>query len=225
MPKKNKKIASLSGSLLVQEGSDPDVGFVLRSLDDVNRKPTGRHSGGKPGRAESQESKPASDRPPLYAVAEEECHQTASGKHPASNHGSEAGTADKASGTSPDSSGHATKNVGPRDFLAALREGNLSKAESLFGHLTGLDSVRTKRVLYGPGGRNLVLACMALGMEQLQLVSILILTRKLGPSGTSLTPGQLTDLVSYFGDIDEATAKRVLNQWRTESIEVFGEQS
>ena len=158
MPKRNKKMASLSGSLLVQQGSDPKVGFVLRSLDDVGKQPTGSHSDEEPKQAESPEQaesqvpKPASDRPSLYAVAQEDVrqpvNQTARVNHmtlvPASVPEPDSGTADQPSGASLDSCGLTAKSIGPRDFLAALRQGSLAKAESIFGHLTGLDPVRTK---------------------------------------------------------------------------------
>ncbi len=245
MPKGNKKTAALSGSLLVQEGSDPAVGFVLRSLDEVKRKPTGKHSGAKRKRAGRKAtragSKLASDGPALHEVSEEESPRSEQARHQADaedalelgpehvshapERGPGTGTVELAPGPLADNNTDAARDAGRTDFLAALREGDLSRAEDIFGHLTDLDPVRAKRVLYGPGGRNLALACKALGAEQLQFVSILILTRKLGPNGTSLNAHQLTDLVSYFLDIDEMTANRVLNQWRAEYIEVFGEQS
>ena len=70
-----------------------------------------------------------------------------------------------------------------------------------------------------------MLACKALGAEQLQLVSILNLIRKFGSKGNSLCPTQLADLFSYFGDINQITANKALNQWRMDYIEVYGEQS
>ena len=241
MPKRNKKVASLSGSLLKQKASNPDVGFVLTSLDDVQKKPTGRHSGAIPGRANANESNPASERPTLHAVTLGESPQFEQSDRQVDAEGPKEPGAQQFSLVSKQESGNGMGNpapqpsgancagvggkVGHRDFLAALREGNLSWAEEIFGELTGLEPLRAKRVLYGPGGRNLTLACKALGFEQLQLVSILILTRKLGPNGASLNPHQLTDLVSYFSDMNEVTAESVLNQWRTEYIEVFGEQS
>lgn len=209
MPKKTKKVASLSGSLLRQDASNPAVGFVLTPQDDVEKKPTERHSGANRRPADGGDLLSASERPRLHAV-------TLDGSPQSEQPRRQADVAEKA---------RVAEKVGHPDFLAALREGNLSRAEEIFGELTGLEPLRAKRVLYGPGGRNLTLACKALGFEQLQLVSILILTRKLGPNGASLNPHQLTELVSYFGAINEVNAESVLNQWRTEHIEVFGEQS
>lgn len=85
--------------------------------------------------------------------------------------------------------------------------------------------MQTKTAIYGSGGRFLVLACKALGVEQLQLVPILKLTQRLGPNGKVLSPRRLTDLVGYLGSISKISAKKGLNEWRSECIEMPGEQS
>ncbi len=112
--------------------------------------------------------------------------------------------------------------VTPQHFLALLRQGNVADAEIAFGRLTGLGPARVQRALYGPGGRNLAIACRALGLEQLQFVSIFILTRKLGPDLAAINAYKLTETVNYFLDTSEETARRVLKQWQYESVEVFG---
>ena len=98
-------------------------------------------------------------------------------------------------------------------MVQALRDGDLERAEDLFGRMTGLTAGHVRRVLYGAEGRNLAIACRALGIEQLQFVSIFMLSRRLGLGEKALEPRKLTGIVSFFDQTDEATARKTLNQW------------
>lgn len=235
MPSKTKKVASLSGSLLDQERRDPAVGFVLTAVDTTKNKSADKKPRAKRRRTNRNKLNSTSAQEPNgsrsleaaqhvrpVASAEDSEEKIPEGLF----QGPEGKPRSKPENGAPGSPGDAQpEGATGVDLLTALREGNLPLTESIFGHMAGLTPTRAKRALYGPGGRNLALACRALDIEQLQFVSILILTRKLGPRGVSLDPYQLTDLVNYFLKIEKETALKVLRQWQAESIEMFGERS
>ncbi len=195
MPDKNKKSASLSGSLLVRDRSDSAAGFVLSPEAKTKRRPKA-----------AKGRKPANDAK-LKALAGER---------------STDGTMAESPAEPPASLEAVTEEVTPQYLLVLLRQGNLTDAEAVFGQLTGLGPARVQRALYGPGGRNLAIACRALGLDQLQFVSIFILTRRLGPNLDPVNAYKLTETVNYFLDTSEETARRVLKQWQYETVEVFG---
>lgn len=94
-------------------------------------------------------------------------------------------------------------------LVKALRSADLGTAETLFGRLAGLSPVATLAVLYDPKGEDLALTCRALSMDQLQFVSVYILSRKLGLGEEALAPQDLARLVALFeaSDLDEARAR------------------
>jgi hypothetical protein len=199
MTEKSKKTAALSGSLLVRDRNDSASGFVLSPA------PATAETKGRPKASEARE--PAND------AANDAKDKTVAAESAVDDFEDTAGVPAPA-----DPADEAT----PQHFLALLRQGNLADAEAAFGRLTGLGPARVQRALYGPGGRNLAIACRALGIEQLQFVSIFILTRKLGPDLSAINAYKLTETVNYFLDTSEETARRVLKQWQYESVEVFG---
>ena len=91
-------------------------------------------------------------------------------------------------------------------LVQALRAADIAEAEELFSAMTGLGHVAVLRLLYGPDGNDLAMACRALGMEQLQFVSIYILSRKLGLGEEVLDPRELTRIVAFFEGTDETEA-------------------
>ncbi|MDH3472262.1 MAG: DUF2336 domain-containing protein [Rhodospirillales bacterium] len=199
MTDKSKKIASLSGSLLARSKGKSAAGFVLRP---VESGPADLEAGAKA----REDRAPAEDTRSLPGAP--------LGASPGEGHDLPAEDRDPTAGSE-----------AAQAFLSALRQGERAEAEAVFGQITGLCGARVRRALYGPGGRNLAIACRALGLEQLQFVSIFILTRKLAPGRIALNPYKLTEIVNYFLDTDEETARRVLKQWQCESVEIFGEES
>ena len=94
-------------------------------------------------------------------------------------------------------------------LVKALRSADLGAAEKLFGRLANLSPVATLSVLYDPKGEDLALTCRALGMDQLQFVSVYILSRKLGLGEEALAPQDLARLVALFeaSDLEEARTR------------------
>ena len=107
--------------------------------------------------------------------------------------------------------GEATNDL----LVQALRTADLAAAESLFGRLASLGSVEALQVLYGTSGEDLALACRALGMDQLQFVSVYILSRKLGLGEEALAPQELARLVALFEACDLIEAQEHLKALRS----------
>ena len=95
-----------------------------------------------------------------------------------------------------------------------MRSGDVPAAEKIFGEMTRLQPVAVLRVLYTPEAEDLALACRALGMEQLQFVSIFIMTRKLGLGEEALDPRALARIVALFESTDPKEAQEALSSWR-----------
>ncbi len=105
-----------------------------------------------------------------------------------------------------------------QDLVQALRNGNLSQAEGIFVELTALPAKAALQILYGQDNQNLAVACRALGMEQLQFVSVFIMTRKLGQGQERLDPNELAQIVANFEQTEKAKAERILKEWRSQLI-------
>lgn len=103
---------------------------------------------------------------------------------------------------------------GAQRLVQALRAGDISAAEVIFGEMTKLQPVAVLRVLYAPDAEDLALACRALGLEQLQFVSIFIMTRKLGLGEEALDPRALARIVALFEATDPQEARKALTRWR-----------
>ena len=101
-------------------------------------------------------------------------------------------------------------------LVQALRKADIAEAEEVFAEMTGLGHVSVLQLLYGPDGRRLAMACRALGMEQLQFVSVYILSRKLGLGEESLDPRELARIVALFEATDRVEATTMLAAWQAE---------
>ena len=210
-----KKSASLSGSLLSKDKSGSTTGFVI-SLADKLKDP--QHP--EPGHTLDEE--------PLDELADELSAEL-------SESDPEWTSADS---TRNDEDGRATAperlarelnlrrakreadpntEVTAQHLVQALRQGLTAQAEKIFGQMTGLGAGNIQRVLYGAEGRNLAVACRPLGIEQLQFVSIFILSHRLGLGEKSPAPHKLSHVVSHFDQTDRKTARRMLNKWLHDS--------
>ncbi|MEM7172020.1 MAG: DUF2336 domain-containing protein [Pseudomonadota bacterium] len=103
-----------------------------------------------------------------------------------------------------------------QQLVQSLRSGELSQAEAVFTELAGLPTAAALQILYGQDAQNLAVACRALGMEQLQFVSVYIMSRKLGRAQESLDPNELAQLVADFERTDKVKAERVMKEWRSQ---------
>ncbi len=99
-------------------------------------------------------------------------------------------------------------------LVDALRSADIAEAEEIFATMTGLGQVEVLRLLYGPDGKDLALVCRAMGLEQLQFVSVYILARKLGLGEEALDARELARIVAYFDALDENEAETALTAWR-----------
>jgi hypothetical protein len=196
-----KKPASLSSSLLSKDKSDSSAGFVISLVDK-------RKGAGKP----KAKAGPKDATGPGAGLSYEQPAKAA-----------KAGEDRRAS--APDrlvrqlnlkgrrDSGRTATEATAQHLVQALRQGLAAQAEEIFARMTGLNAGNVQRVLYGAEGRNLAVACRALDIEQLQFVSIFILSHRLGLGEKAPSPHKLTQVVHHFDQTDQETARRMLNRW------------
>ena len=102
-------------------------------------------------------------------------------------------------------------------MIGVLRQGEVALFEALFGRLSGLAPPRLQRVLYGPGGLCLAIACRALDMAAADWKEIFGLMRRARPSlagGAAAAPDQAAETSAEdFGRIAPAAAREVLAHW------------
>lgn len=215
-----KKPASLSSSLLSKDNPGQTTGFVI-SLADKRKDTQG------PDRDDTK----LLDEEPLDEVADELSADATDGEPERVPADTTSHEADRRA-TAPDrlarhlnlkgrkQRGAAqTVEVTAQHLVQTLRQGLTAQAEEIFGRMTGLGAGQIQRVLYGAEGRNLAVACRALGIEQLQFVSIFILSHRLGLGERSPEPHKLTHVVAHFDQTDQKTARRILNRWLHDSSE------
>ncbi len=221
---RKKKAAPLTGSLLTQDDKDRSTGFVISLVDRLKETQTAADEAPEQPHADAEGSRaeaPVGADPSVDIVDSIRPKPTRRktsvdiGPDPAIGApGGPVGRRPTAADERPAShlsEGDPTSQA-PL-MVQALRNGDLERAETMFGRLTGLNAGHVRRVLYGAEGRNLAIACRALGIEQLQFVSIFMLSRRLGLGEKALEPRTLTHIASYFDQIDEAAARKTLNQW------------
>ena len=100
-------------------------------------------------------------------------------------------------------------------LVEALHRGDCDQAEAVFCELSGLPQGPARDALYDPEGRDLAIACRAMGIEQLQFASIFILSRKVGLGQRTLDPRQLTEIFRYFSGTSAEAARTTLKQWQS----------
>ncbi len=102
-------------------------------------------------------------------------------------------------------------------MIEVLRQGEVALFEALFGRLSGLAPPRLQRVLYGPGGLCLAIACRALDMAGADYEEIFGLVRRVRPGRTGAAPAgpdQATETTpGDFERLAPAAAREVLAHW------------
>ena len=102
-------------------------------------------------------------------------------------------------------------------MIEVLRQGEVALFEALFGRLSGLAPPRLQRVLYGPGGLCLAIACRALDMAGADYEEIFGLVRRVRPGRTGAAPAgpdQATEITpGDFERLAPAAAREVLAHW------------
>jgi hypothetical protein len=215
-----KKTGRLSGSMITRHRRGEGVGFVVREASD---KPE------TPERAEAPDNR-------REAIAQRESVASAGweAEHaaviPSGGPDEDKDTqrvaevvplypklaGDDAAPAEPDRSLGRGVHARADNLVDALRSADIAEAEEIFADMTGLGQVEVLRLLYGPEGRDLALVCRAMGLEQLQFVSVYILARKLGLGEEALDARELARVVAYFDALDESEVEAALASWRGE---------
>ncbi len=219
---RKKKAATLTGSLLTPDKSDQSTGFVISLVDRLKEARTAAESEpAPPSRAPKEPvgGQPADTSPSVDIVdsirprSDQDEAQAVDALDRSGSTGTAPGTSAPRQASSTDQP--TVEGIGSQaaQLVQVLRNGDLERAETIFGRMTGLSTGHVRRVLYGAEGRNLAIACRALDIDQLQFISIFMLSRRLGLGEKALEPRKLTHIASYFDQTDGAAARKTLNQW------------
>ena len=103
-----------------------------------------------------------------------------------------------------------TQEVTPDLLIKVLRQGEIALFEALFGQLSGIPAPRLQRVIYEPGGKDLVITCRALGMSKSAFSLIYLLSRKGQAGYESSDPREVARLMTWFDRINPEAATKVL---------------
>ncbi len=107
-----------------------------------------------------------------------------------------------------------SQEITPDLLIKVLRQGEVALFEALFGQLSGLKPPRLQRVLYEPGGKDLVITCRALGMAKSTFSMIFLLSRRGQGNYEASDPRDVARLMTWFDHIKPEAASRVLHHWR-----------
>ena len=237
-----KKAGSLSGTMIVRDRRKGGVGFVYGQRPSATEGREGAENieSSKPEEASANETMaamqdpeppPTDDDSRSEVVAEpsalsSDAKATILDRPPSAELGKvvalypDRQTDEVIEEAAPDFSNLEIRNAD--NLVSALRSADIAEAEDIFASMTGLTHVDVLRLLYGPDGNDLALVCRALGMEQLQFVSVYILSRKLGLGEEAIDPRELARIVAFFEATDETEAVAALASWRVAEEEDTG---
>lgn len=201
----NKKPASLSGSLVARDSFDRSRGFVLKPLQDSDK--AGKAP--RPARNGSESRGKNKTGPEPCAPGSSPDGVGGAGNPAAPRRGSTTLQPPKTLG------GQAEGGRTAQHLVEALHQGDCDQAEAVFCELSGLPAGPARDALYDPEGRDLAIACRAIGIEQLQFASIFILSRKVGLGQRTLDPRHLTEIFRYFSGTSAEAARTALEQWQS----------
>lgn len=105
-------------------------------------------------------------------------------------------------------------SITPQLLIQALRQGEISLFQSLFGKLANIRPQLVRRLMFEPNGEALAVACKALRVEKADFASIFLLSRKARPGDKSVDPDELTRALAMFDRVMPDGARRVLARWQ-----------
>ncbi len=110
--------------------------------------------------------------------------------------------------------GEAAEEASPQLLVEALRQGDAALFESRFGTMTRLEGERLREVVYGGVGEELVVACLALGIDKLVFASIFLLSRRHRSGGQEVSPQDLSRAMAAYDATSEDAARDLLKTWQ-----------
>lgn len=98
-------------------------------------------------------------------------------------------------------------------LIQTLREGEISLFVALFAKLTALSHHVVQRILFDRLGEGLATACKVAGIEKSAFASIYLLSRHARPNEGAPAPAEVTNLLSFFDQIDLNSAQELMKDW------------
>ena len=105
-------------------------------------------------------------------------------------------------------------SITPQLLIQALRQGEVSLFQSLFGKLAQIRPRLVRRLMFEPNGEALAAAFKALRIDKADFASIFLLSRKARPGDKSVDPDELTRALAMFDRVMPDGARRVLSRWQ-----------
>lgn len=99
-------------------------------------------------------------------------------------------------------------------LITLLRGGQRELFEDRFAQISGLKQPRLERVLYGAQGRDLAVACRALGIAKSDFAVIVFLCHRDGPASEVEDPRAVAQVIEFFDQMEPTAALNRLRQWQ-----------
>lgn len=108
----------------------------------------------------------------------------------------------------------AAEESAPEELIRLLRGGQRESFEARFAALSKLRQPRLGRVLYGAQGRDLAVACRALGISKNDFAVIVFLCHRDGPAAEVEDPRAVAQVIEFFDQMEPSAAMLRLRQWQ-----------
>ena len=104
--------------------------------------------------------------------------------------------------------------VTPEVMLRSLVQGEIPLFVGLFVEMTGLDVNFAQRIIFDGHGEEIAVSCRAIGVTEMQLLSIINKTRKRSGPGRSTTSTEDNNrLLSFYRALSPGKARKTLDAW------------
>lgn len=111
----------------------------------------------------------------------------------------------------------AERKITPDMLVDAMAQGEINLFVAMFKRVTGLPRDLVLRLLFEAQGDGLAVASKAVGLERRAFLSLLDLSRKARPPGTTRPAGERDSAPALFDAISREAAARALRKWQRNS--------
>jgi len=104
--------------------------------------------------------------------------------------------------------------VTPNVMVAALTQGEIALFFALFVELTKLEESFAKDIVFNGNGEEIAVACKAIGVSELQFMTIYKKTRKKsGPNRADSSQEYVNKMLTFFRTMNEENSVKALKSW------------
>ncbi len=100
-------------------------------------------------------------------------------------------------------------------LVAALSQGEIPLFVGLFAEMTKLDTGFSRDIIFDGDGKEVAVACKAIGVTELQFVTIIKKIRKLvAPSKEKARPEQINEMAAFYRTVIPGDAVEAIESWK-----------